>query len=172
MKNENIIYLVLSNLNHDGTHFQKGAFIEGDYSPTFITLVRDGIIKEVLGASTFAEAKKIVETEEVNTPEVIEEVKEPENTWGGRPDDKDDVITPTPEEYKGALVKVSFIKDYPVVDEKNELTGNIIATGTEAEVPEETVAYLFENGFIAEIKKGEEVVTPENTSPEVTGENL
>lgn len=174
MKNENIIYLVLSNLNHEGNLYQKGALIDGDYSPVFINLVRDGIIKEVLGASTFKEAKKILETEETSTLEETTPEVEPENTWGGRKDDQDDDTTPAPEEYKGEMKNYKITGDAFYTDEKGVKT-ETLELGSIHNLPVE-VGQIFVDGNVAEEvieeTKGVEVETPENKTPEVTGENL
>lgn len=173
MKNENIIYLVLSNLNHDGTHYQKGAFIEGDYSPTYINLVRDGVLEEILGASTASEAKKIIETENANTPE--EEPTEtvtPENTWGPKSDEPEEV-TPEVKQLEHKVYKITG--DAFFTDENGVRQGEPLEIGSIQNLHPD-VGQIFVDGGVAEEvteeTKGEEVVTPENKSPEVTGENL
>lgn len=52
--------------------------------------------------------------------------------------------------YDGPMVKVKFLKDYEVINENKEKTGEIIPAGIEAEVPEPVVAYLVEDG-VAEV---------------------
>lgn len=59
---------------------------------------------------------------------------------------------PQGEEYTGPMVKVKFLKDYEVVNENNEKTGEILKKGTTHEVPEPVVAFLSESGFIKKTK--------------------
>ena len=96
MKNETTIFQVLSNLNHSGTRYTKGQIFEGNLAE-FGNLVTDGVLRVVNGAESIEEAKEIVAKEgetavaESTTPE-----KEPENTWGPKPDEvpevKDEVV--------------------------------------------------------------------------------
>lgn len=162
-------FLVTSNVKHNGEFFAKGSILNGD-SASYV-----GECFQPLNAETQEEAEaEVVEMQSsVASPE--EEVSE-NNTWGPRADDVHSAGTmATPnlkqeeepkagflgklfggkkeeeaeaEVYTGPMVKVRFLKDYEVINEKSEKTGEVITAGTESEVPEPTVQYLVEAGEV------------------------
>lgn len=78
------IFLVKSNIKHNGEFFVKGSLFEGQ-SGHLQDLIQDGAIVLVGDAETFEEANKILsqpakEEEEINEPV-------PQNTWGPQPDE-------------------------------------------------------------------------------------
>lgn len=66
------------------------------------------------------------------------------------------------EVYDGPMVKVHFVKEYEIINEHGEKTGEVVQPGTEMEIPEPTVASLVEGGF-AEVVDG----TDSNDSEDV-----
>ena len=168
------IYLILQNVKHNGEYYPAGQLIQGE----FAGLVTSRIAREIIGAKSIEDAEAIIAKEKEVTGEQEKKEKEqvPENTWGPK---KDEPEIKEPEVYTGPMVKVRFLKQYEVVDENNEKTGEKIEAGTEVEIPEPTVGPLVENGFVekitdanveapAEIKKED---TPPPTD-ENTGDNL
>lgn len=99
------IFLVKSNLKHDGEVFATGSFMEGDQG-RFQSLVNDKVLEVVEGAETFDEAKAIVEkknAEKVAEEQAAEDNK-PQDTWA--PTKEEDTTDQTGEEQKG-LVNVN-----------------------------------------------------------------
>lgn len=74
------IFLVQSNLKHDGVNFAKGSFIQGD-ADQFDILVQDRVLKLVEGANTMDEAKEMVDIEKESEP-AEEKAPQPKDTWG------------------------------------------------------------------------------------------
>ena len=182
MKNENIIFQVLSNLNHSGTRFEKGQFFEGNYSE-FGNLVNDGVLRVVHGAESIEEAKEIVAKEsETAGPETSTEEKEPENTWGPKPDEieipKEEVVNVNLEEYKGEMgnYKITGVAEY--TDETGVKTGEL-EIGSIQNLPKEIGQIFVEKGVAEEVtpEASANVVADEANKPapipeEETGANL
>lgn len=138
------IFKVLSNLNHDGTLYPKGTFIEEFAGAQ--GLVNDGVLKEIEGAENTREA---AELDAERTVEATEEEKEqaPENTWEAKKDeekkDEDTEDTNPKEEEKAGEVYDGSMGFYKVVGEIHPLNED----GT----PKEEV---LEVGSIHELPKG------------------
>lgn len=75
------------------------------------------------------------------------------NLFGSKKAEDEKVDDKTGEVYSGPMIKVKFIKEYEVVDENNTKTGEVLAVGTEYEVPEPVVAGLVADGYAEEVKK-------------------
>lgn len=79
------IFHVVSNLNHNGTIHKKGSFFEGEVSE-FESVISIGVLKVVEGAKDLEHAAKIIAEEATKQEVASAEVKEPQNTWGPKPD--------------------------------------------------------------------------------------
>lgn len=86
MERTNIIYEVLSTIKHNGAEIKKGSFVTESEMTGTETLVAEGILKEVVGATTKEEAATIVAQIAEEAAAAAEEVVPPVNTWGPRPD--------------------------------------------------------------------------------------
>ena len=87
------IFQVLSNLNHNGHLYIKGAFFEAEESE-FKALVTDGVLRVMEGANSMAHAVEIAADEVAQAAKIAEEsaLAQPENTWGPKPE-----LPPAPE---------------------------------------------------------------------------
>lgn len=100
------IFLVQSNFKHDGQPYAKGSFFEGD-AGTFSSLVADGVLLKIEGASTFEEAEEILANQKETVDESVEEaIVEPQDTWGPSPEPTEapavtEEITTEPAEEEG-----------------------------------------------------------------------
>lgn len=83
-----MIYIVKSNLRHNGTDYPKGSFLSVEEGATsFDSLVQDGVLELVEGAKTEAEAKEILaEKQGEVAPTEAAPVAKPQDTWGPQPD--------------------------------------------------------------------------------------
>lgn len=63
MNNTPIFLEVLSNLNHDGTLYEKGEVVGADSIPPYVSLVADGVLRIVEGATSKEDAELIAEEE-------------------------------------------------------------------------------------------------------------
>lgn len=196
------IFLVKQNLKHNGTDYKVGQLVQDEFEAT-PNLVNDGVLRVIEGAESIQEAEAILAEEKEKHGERAsgEAELQPENTWGPRKDEQEEVKPKNkpedkkegflgkifggmgnidkPEDkgevYNGPMVKVRFIKDYEVVNENNEKTGEILATGTETEIPEPTVTIMVDTGFIeiiAPSEVGSDANKPEEKKDDNTGANL
>lgn len=76
------IFHVLSNVRHNGTSYEKGAFVDGDISE-FGQLVAMGVLAEVDAASADEAAVVVaLESEQKAVETATVEAAKPANTWG------------------------------------------------------------------------------------------
>lgn len=162
------IFLVQSNLKHNGQFFKKGDLMEGD-AGAFRHFVIDGTLREIEGASSFAEAEEFLASEaekEAEAPE--QEVAEPANTWEAKKEPKvkeetkvEETTTDTTdskeEEVKEETQTIKRVITEEDLKDNPELAKLGVQVGDEIELPvdEETKALV-----------------EENKSPEDTGDDL
>lgn len=155
-------FLATSNIKHDGELFTKGSIVAGEIG-TFGTLINDGLLQEIEGASSFEEAQEILnkKVDETDTEADIEVA--PKDTWGPSPEPTE---TPTdttaPEIYDGPMVLVRFLSEYELVDENNQKTGEILKPGDETEIPEPTVQPLVDDKIVEVIKEDDKPTDTED----------
>lgn len=82
-----MILHVQTNLNHNGTYYPKGSFIQSEEGE-FVPLIEEGILKVVEGANTIEEAEEITGSTAGKAEETATEPAVPtaQDTWGPRPD--------------------------------------------------------------------------------------
>lgn len=100
--NNTTFYKVLGNINHNGTGYEKGTFVDGlDFGGALYGLVEAGALKPIEGASTAEEAAQLDAEETANVEAATTEVAS-QDTWGARPDEeeKEPGLTPDAEEQK------------------------------------------------------------------------
>lgn len=92
------IFLVKQNLKHNGTDYKIGQLVQDEFE-AMPNLVNDGVLRIIEGAENIGEAESILEKEkeEAGDQESAEVAQQPENTWGPKKDEPEEV---KPEEKK------------------------------------------------------------------------
>ena len=173
------IFLVKSNIKHDGTEYKKGSFFEAEYD-AFQDLVNDGVLRVVAGASSVEEAEAIIakENEETGEQAIKEKEVQPENTWGPKADEPkapEKVEDPKPEEYNGPMGKYKITGVASFTDEKGEKQGEL-EVGSIQNLPKEIGDQFVTDGVAVEVteEKAPSEVGSDANKPEdkITGDNL
>lgn len=189
------IFLVKSNIKHDGTEYKKGSFFEAEYD-AFQDLVNDGVLRVVAGASSVEEAEAIIAKENEETGEQVAKEKEvqPENTWGPKTDEPEekkdqqnadanagastDAGNPEDkkvEEYNGPMAKYKITGVASFTDEKGEKQGEL-EVGSIQNLPKEIGDQFVTDGVAVEVteEKAPSEVGSDANKPEdkITGDNL
>ena len=162
------IFLVQSNLKHNGQLFKKGDLMEGD-AGAFRHFVIDGTLREIEGASSFAEAEEFLAQEAEKNAETPEEkVAEPANTWQAKKDHEEEVKdqpTDVPDDAEKKAEESKESENIKRVITEEDLENNPelvklgVQVGDEIELP-------------ATEEELENPVVEEDKSPEDTGEDL
>jgi hypothetical protein len=172
------IFLVKSNLKHDGEVFATGSFMEGDQG-RFQSLVNDKVLEVVEGAETFDEAKAIVEkknAEKVAEEQAAEDNK-PQDTWAPtKEEDTTGEEDKTPEDakhpakegedntgadadagntdakpYDGPMGKYKITGDAFYTDEDGTQTGEKLEIGSVQDLPKPIGDTFVEKGVAEEV---------------------
>lgn len=124
------IFLVQSNFKHDGQPYAKGSFFEGD-AGTFSSLVADGVLLKIEGASTFEEAEEILANQKETAEEGAQEaIVEPQDTWGPSPEQPEaPAVTPEEITTEPTTEEVGDVYDGPMGQYK--ITGEAYYTDEE-----------------------------------------
>jgi hypothetical protein len=159
-----IIYQVLSNIRHNGQDIKTGSFIDSTEITGVETLLAEGIILEIDGATTKEDAKEIVESTVASQKDAEEETAAPTNTWGARKDDEDteedkeDVKDETPKGPKTeevVLEKYTVLKAFEVDDENSKYKGTY-EEGDEILLDIDTATALISGGVVEAIEEVKE----------------
>lgn len=133
--NNTTFYKLLGNLNHNGTTYEKGTYVDGmDFGGSVNQLVADGVLKPIDGATTAEEAAQLDAEETENVEAATTEVAS-QDTWGARPDE--DEQKPENEGGPGAPEGSG---DAPAVDAENaEITPEVTLDTAPAEEKKEGI---------------------------------
>lgn len=166
------IFLVQSNFKHDGQPYAKGSFFEGD-AGTFSSLVADGVLLKIEGASTFEEAEEILANQKETVDESVEEaIVEPQDTWGPSEEPKTEApvvteeITTEPAEevgdvYDGPMGQYKITGEAYYTDEEGVRQGTL-EIGSIQVLPTPVGEVFVKDGVAEEIKNVETNITEDN----------
>lgn len=151
------IFLVLSNVKHNGTEYKNGQLIQEDETESLNILVRDGVLRLLDQAKSISDAEYILEKgKEINDKkEISEKEKEPENTWGPKKDEPEQKVET--DVYDRPMAKYKITGDAFYTDENGVRTGSH-KIGTIQNLPVE-IGKIFVDGGVAE------EVVDENVDP-------